>query len=68
MVTPYTPAGTVQLAKGLNRDNGGADLVHYETSSGGEVFSAGSIAWTASVYVDDQVSKITRNVIERFLR
>lgn len=67
-MTPYTPAGTVQLARGLNPDNGGADLVHYETKSGGQVFSAGSIAWTASVYVDGQVSKITRNVIERFLK
>ena len=67
-VTPWTPKGTVHLAKGLNPDNGGADMVYYEKPGGGQVFSAGSIAWTASIFVDDKVSKITRNVIERFLK
>jgi hypothetical protein len=31
------------------------------------VFSAGSITWPSCVLVDEAVSKITRNVIERFL-
>jgi N,N-dimethylformamidase len=60
-----SPEGTVVLAKGLNVDDGGAELVYFETPSGGAVFSAGSITWTASVLVDDGVSGITRNVLER---
>ena len=67
-MTPFTPKGTVHLAKGLNPDQGGADMIHYETKTGGQVFAAGSIAWTASIFVDEKVSKITRNVIERFMK
>lgn len=67
-VTPWTPKGTIQLAKGENPDNGGADMIYYEMPSGGKVFSAGSIAWNASIFIDDKVSKITRNVIENFLK
>jgi N,N-dimethylformamidase len=62
-----TPPGTRLLAKGLNPDDGGAELVYYETDRGGRVFSAGSITWPASVLVDRGVSRITANVIDRFL-
>jgi N,N-dimethylformamidase len=62
-----TPDGTVLLAKGLNRDNGGAEMVVRATPSGGAVFSAGSITWPASILVDPAVSAITRNVLDRFL-
>jgi hypothetical protein len=31
------------------------------------VFSAGSICWPASILVDDAVSRITANVIRRYL-
>jgi hypothetical protein len=62
-----SPGGTVLLAKGLNPDDGGAELVTYTTESGGKVFSVGSITYAASLLVDDVVSRITRNVLERFL-
>lgn len=66
--TANTPPGTTLLAKGCNADEGGAEMVHFETPSGGEVFSAGSITWTASVLVDAGVGAVTRNVLDRFLK
>ena len=42
-------------------------MAYYETSSGGAVFSAGSIAWASAILVDDCVSQITANVLRRFL-
>ena len=42
-------------------------MVHFSTASGGEAFSVGSITWSASILVDDGVSRITRNVLDRFL-
>ncbi len=66
-MTPSSPAGTVLLAKGLNPDDGGAEIVVRDTPSGGAVFSVGSIVWPASLLVDDGVSAITRNVLRRFL-
>jgi hypothetical protein len=65
--TKSSPPGTHLLAKGLNENDGGAEMVCYETKSGGQVFSVGSITWTASILVDDGVSRITRNVLERYL-
>ena len=62
-----SPRNAKLLAKGTNRDNGGAEMIYYDTASGGEVFSAGSIAWPSSILVDDAVSKITANAIRRFL-
>lgn len=66
-MTAESPPGTVLLAKGLNPDNGGAEIVLHETASGGAVFSVGSIVWPASLFVDDGVSAVTRNVVRRFL-
>lgn len=66
-VSPSSPPGVTRLAKGTNANSGGADLVHFETSSGGAVFSAGSITWPSSILVDHHVSAITANVIRRFL-
>jgi hypothetical protein len=65
--SPSSPPQTILLAKGLNPEEGGAEMTIYETVSGGAVFSAGSITYPASLLVDDQVSRITRNVFERFL-
>jgi hypothetical protein len=56
------------LAHGQNPENGGADIVTYDTPSGGEVFSVGSITWPSSILVDPIVSQLTRNVLERFLK
>lgn len=64
--SPNTPQGTQSLAKGLNPDEGGAEIVTYETPSGGAVFSVGSITYAASLLVDDAVSRITQNVLRRF--
>ncbi len=65
-VSASSPANVERLAKGLNPNDGGADMVYFETPSGGGVFSVGSICWTSSVLVDDAVSRITANVLRRF--
>ncbi|MBX6321319.1 MAG: N,N-dimethylformamidase [Rhodospirillaceae bacterium] len=47
-----------------------ADLVFYETPAGGAVFSTGSIAWAGSLShnnYDNNVARITGNVLDRFL-
>ena len=61
------PPGTAVLARGTNPDGGGAEITYFETASGGRVFSVGSICYVCSIVVDDQVSHVTRNVLERFL-
>jgi N,N-dimethylformamidase beta subunit-like, C-terminal len=66
-MSPSSPANARLLAKGLNPDDGGGEIVHYETESGGAVFSVGSITWPASLLVDAAISKITSNVLNRFL-
>lgn len=62
-----SPANTHVLARGLNPDDGGAEMVIFDTPSGGQIFSVGSINYVASLPVDDVVSRITRNVMTRFL-
>jgi N,N-dimethylformamidase len=47
-----------------------ADMVFYETANGGAVWSTGSIAWAGSLAhnrYDNDVSRITKNVLDRFL-
>lgn len=66
-ISPSSPPNVVRLAHGLNPDRGGADLVIYDTPSGGAVFSTGSITWISSLLVDEPVSTITANVLRRFL-
>jgi N,N-dimethylformamidase len=46
-----------------------ADLVFFEMPAGGAVFSTGSIAWIGSLSHnghDNNVSRITENVLRRF--
>ncbi len=62
-----TPANAHLLAKGLNPDGGGAEMVAFDTPGGGAVFSVGSINYVASLPVDEPVSRITENVLRRFL-
>jgi hypothetical protein len=38
------------------------------TPSGGAVFSVGSMTWVPCLLVDDAVSRITANVVARYLR
>jgi hypothetical protein len=64
---PHSPASCTLLAKGLNPDDGGAEMICYEPGGGGAVFSVGSITYVASLLVDSVVSRITRSVIDRFL-
>lgn len=66
-ISPHSPKGTVLLAKGTNCDDGGAELACYETDSGGAVFSAGSITYVPCLLVDEAISRITSNVITRYL-
>src|SRR5690606_37779483 len=63
-----SPPGTQLLARGLNADQGGADMTIHHTTSGGAVFSASSITWPASILVDRHVSQITSNVLRKFLQ
>jgi N,N-dimethylformamidase len=45
-------------------------MVFFETPNGGAVFSTSSIAWAGSLShnnYDNNVSRITENVIKRFL-
>ena len=47
-----------------------ADMIFYETPSGGGVFSSSSISWSGSLShndYDNNVSRITGNVLRRFL-
>lgn len=66
-ISAHSPRNVELLAEGMNPENGGAHLVIYETPSGGQVFAAGSITWPSSILVDTAVSRITANVLRRFL-
>ncbi len=66
-ISKSSPSNTKLLAKGLNPDNGGADVVIHEPGNGASVFSVGSICWPSSLLVDEGVSTITANVVRRFL-
>ena len=66
--TASSPSNTLLLAKGTNPDSGGAEIVVHEPSGGGAVFSVGSITWVPALFPDPHVSRITRNVLTRFLR
>jgi N,N-dimethylformamidase len=58
----YTPAPAPE--------HGRADLVFFETPNNGAVFSTGSITWMSSTpekNYDNDVAKITHNVLKRFM-
>lgn len=65
---PKSPSSTTLLAVGTNADGGGAHMVHVCHPSGGEVVSAGSISFPASLPVDVLTSRITANILTHFLR
>jgi N,N-dimethylformamidase len=47
-----------------------ADIVFFETLSGGAVFATGSIAWCCALShnaYDNNVSRLTGNVLRRFI-
>jgi len=63
---PNSPSGVLHLAQGTNPDSGGADMVTFRLGEG-EVFSTGSITWVSSLFPSHEISRITRNVLCRFL-
>ncbi|MBI82148.1 MAG: N,N-dimethylformamidase [Planctomycetaceae bacterium] len=67
-ISSHSPSGTVLLAKGVNPEEGGAEMAYYELPTGGAVFSAGSITYVHCLLVDDAISRITHNVLTRFLK
>jgi N,N-dimethylformamidase len=66
-ISKSSPKNVTLLAKGLNPDDGGAAMALYDTPSGGSVFASGSICYVSSLPVDEHISKITANVLTRFL-
>ncbi len=66
-VSPSSPPGVRVLAKGLNPDEGGAEMAYFETPGRGAVFSAGSITYPSCLLVNDDLSRITANVLRRML-
>jgi N,N-dimethylformamidase len=66
-VSPNSPAGITVLARGRNRQGGGADLAIYHTAGGGAVFAAGSINFVTALPVDDVLGRLVHNVLTRFL-
>ena len=66
-IGPDSPPNIQHLARGDNDGGQGADLTLYETESGGAVFAVGSLAWTLAIQVDEQVSRVTANMLRRFL-
>lgn len=56
--------------KGSEHPNVRADMTFFDTAAGGAVFATGSIAWCGSLSwngYDNNVSRITGNVLRRFL-
>jgi N,N-dimethylformamidase len=61
---------TTRLLDGEQNARVRADMVFFETSRGGAVFSTGSIAWATSLAengFDNNVARLTANVLTRFL-
>ena len=70
MVTKEELFSNIPGTSGLESPMVRADMVFFETPGGGAVFSTGSIAWAASLPVDDydnNVARLTRNVLRRFV-
>jgi hypothetical protein len=61
--TPSSPPQTRLLAKGLNPDEGGAEIVIVDPFGDGAVFATGSITWIPALPADPVVSRITKNVL-----
>lgn len=62
-----SPTNAHLLARGTNPNDGGAEMILFDTPSNGCVFSAGSINYVSSLPVDEHISRITSNVLKRFL-
>ena len=70
LLTPEEFVTHFRFQDGPNHPDVRADMVFYETPRGGAVFSVGSIAWPMSLAHnggDNNVARITGNVLRRFL-
>ncbi len=67
VISPSSPKNLRLLAKGMNVTGGGGDVIVHEPGGGGAVYSVGSITWVPALFVDEHISRITRNVLKRFL-
>lgn len=62
-------SGILEPDEGYTDANVHADMTFFESSGGGAVFSTGSIAWCSALNhnnFDNNVARITRNVLMRF--
>lgn len=66
-ISAHSPRNVHLLARGLNPDDGGAEMVIFDTPSRGAVFSAGSISYVHCLPIDERLSRLTSNVVRRFL-
>ena len=56
---------------GSQNPNVKADLIYFQKKSGSKNFSTGSIAWSGSLSFnnyDNNISKITSNVLNNFIK
>ena len=70
VTTPEDPEGCFLPLDGLQDPKARADMTFFECPNGGAVFSTGSIAWGPALSCNgysNNVSRITRNVLDRFL-
>jgi hypothetical protein len=68
--TPNTGEGFISLAMGCNPgEDSGAEMVYKDfPGKGGQVFSTGSITYISCLLVDESISRITKNVLNKFLQ
>jgi len=66
-ITSTAPKDSVLLAKGTNSRKGGADMVIRESNGKGIMFSASSITFGGTLLIDDNCSKVVKNVLTKAL-
>lgn len=67
----FNSRGYIAAGTGDNNPKTRADIVYYKTPNDGATFSVGSMAWCGSLShnkYNNNVSKLTRNVIDGFLK
>lgn len=65
--TLNTPDEAILLAKGTNPDGGGAEMVYIDADGNGAVFATGSITYGPALLVDEDISQITRTILDKFM-
>ncbi len=66
-ITATAPKDSELLAKGTNNRGGGADMVIRESCGKGIMFSASSITFGGTLLIDENCSKIVKNVLIKAL-